>query len=62
MIAEPVKENDYYDADRTFMDSKQYVGDKTFRFTSTSKERVIVRIGYYILTIIIGITIKECNT
>ena len=36
MIASPVKEHDSYDPDKQINESKNLVGDKSFRYTSTS--------------------------
>lgn len=44
MVANPVIENDYYDAERSLNDSKNtFLGNASFRFASTKRERMEVK-------------------
>ena len=41
MISNPVEENDYLNNDKSYIESK-FIGDKTFRYANTGKERIMV--------------------
>jgi hypothetical protein len=42
MIATPVKEHDNYDYSKQAKEHRSIIADKTFRFTATGSERIIV--------------------
>jgi len=43
MLIDPVEEQDYYDPNRSFKDTKLILGNKNFRFTSNPKDRIEVK-------------------